>query len=176
MKRNGLILGALLAASLAAIPAFAGDGRHEGRHARKRAGWARLKAFESLGFTAEQRHLMIERARAIAPIVESGKAEARRLIAQALVEAETGDQDAIRARVKESLKALRKGAAEKIAPLARDVVASLTPEQRAKIEAFAAKHGRTVDDDMLVRRFGRALARPMTLAYLEALEAPATPH
>ena len=173
MKRKGLLIGAAIAAvAVAAIPAFAGEGpgRERGRQARMRAGWARLKAFESLGFTAEQRRLMIERARAIAPIVESARAEARRLVAGALVQAKTGDRAAIREQTKERLQALRKGAAEKIAPLARDVVLSLTPEQRGKIAEFAAKRGRTVDDEMLVRRFGRALARPMTLPYLEALE------
>ena len=178
MKRKGFLIGtAIAAACLATLPAIAGDGGH-GRHARMRAGKARLRMFESLDFTADQRHLMIERARAIGPIVESAKAEARRMIADALVQARTGDREAIRAQVKENVKALRQGTAEKIAPLARDVVQSLTAEQRSKIAEFAAKRGRTVDDDMLVRRFSRALAKPMTLAYLEALDrapAPATP-
>jgi Spy/CpxP family protein refolding chaperone len=167
MKRTGLLI--VAAVTAAAVPAFAGDG-HTRRERMRAAAWARLRAFESLGFSAEQRQLMIGKAKAIAPIVDAARTEARRLVADGLVEARTGDREAIRARVKEAVRAIRRDTVGRIAPLARDVVASLTPEQRAKIAEFAAKRGKTVDDEMLVRRFGRALARPMTLAYLEAIE------
>jgi hypothetical protein len=44
----------------------------------------------------------------------------------------------------------------------------LTPEQRQKLEARAAKRGRTLDDARLTRFAAALIRRPMTVAYLEA--------
>jgi hypothetical protein len=179
-----------LTAGLAAVlalgtvmPAFAGDegprpraGR-VGRRAAHRNGVRRAMRQErrdllaSLQVTDDQRRTVLEKARAAAPIVSAGKDEARRIVAQAraaLAKDPAADRRALRESVRTQLRALRAKTRGQVEPLAKDVVASLTPEQRAKLEAAAGKHGRTLDDARLTRRAARMISRPMTVPYLEA--------
>src|SRR6185436_2477011 len=60
----------------------------------------------------------------------------------------------------ERLHALRDATREALEPNARRLVASLTPEQRAKLEAAAERHGRKFDAERLTERFTRLLAHP----------------
>lgn len=168
----------------AAVDAFAGDGARagglRGRHgvAREKFGKAmkerRRKAVEflaTLGVTDEQRRLVLEKARAAAPIVETAKDEARRIVAQAWAAAAKDpatDRKALREKTKADLVALREKTRASIEPLAKEVVASLTPEQRKKFEEAAAKRGRTIDDAKLTKFAAHLISRPMTVAYLEA--------
>jgi Spy/CpxP family protein refolding chaperone len=183
---TAVIVAAALAAGASAA-AFAGDGERAaaGRHGAGRAG-ARRDRFRkalrgmrterrdllaSLGATDEQRRTVLEKARAAAPIVSAAKDEARRIVAQAWSAAAkdpSADRKALRESVRTQLKALREKTRGQVEPLAKEVVASLTPEQRAKLDAAAAKHGRTVDDARLTRRAARLISRPMTVPYLEA--------
>lgn len=178
---------AFLTAAIAAgagAAAFAGDdgthphaGRFGGRRAAMRDRFResmrkeRRDLLASLDITDQQRQTALEKARAAAPIVSSAKEEARRIVAQAWAAAAkdpNADRKALRDSVRTQLRALREKTRGQVEPLAKDVVASLTPEQRAQLDAAAAKHGRTVDDDRLVRRVARMLSRPMTVPYLEA--------
>ena len=166
-----------------ASAAFAGDGTGHRDHPRAAARRDRFRKtlrdwrterkdlLASLQVSDEQRHTVLEKARAAAPIVSAGKDEARRIVAQAWAAAAkdpNADRKALRESVRTQLRALREKTRGQVEPLAKDVVASLTPEQRAKLEAAAAKHGRTLDDARLVRRTARMLSRPMTVPYLEA--------
>lgn len=122
----------------------------------------RAEMLRTLGVTADQQRAALEKARAAQPVV----ADARRELAKLLVQ-EPAD-DAARTARRDAIRDLRRRTGEKLAPLAKDVVASLTPEQRAKLQGFAAARGRTFDEEKFVRRVGRWLARPMTAEVLEA--------
>jgi Spy/CpxP family protein refolding chaperone len=179
-KKKLRVLAGVIAvlACAAASPALAGEGRRGFGKARKAAPLAakerRARAnrlIRSLDATDAQRALVLEKARAAAPIVAGARDEARRIVARAWVAAgeKAGtDRKSIRAGVREEMKALRERTRAQVEPLARDVAASLTAEQRAKIEAAFAKKGRTLDDAKLTRIAARLISRPMTVAYLEA--------
>jgi len=177
-KRNWIALGCLgvVAAGVLAAAAVAdepsadgpraGARRHAARILRHRRGHrlSALKLAESLQLSDAQRQLALDKARAAAPIAEQTRRDAARI----LVDRASAGRDATR----EKLRALRAEVAGKLLPLAKEVVASLTPEQRAKIQEAAAKHGRAFDEARFERRVARMLARPMTAALLEAKLSP----
>jgi Spy/CpxP family protein refolding chaperone len=165
--------------------ALAGDG-HGGRrdHARQGMRHRRGRFFEflaSLQFTDAQRQTMLDKARTAAPIVESARAEARRLVANAWAQASkdakdgTVDRAALREQVKTQIKALREKTWPQIEPLAKDVAATLTPEQRQKLVDAGVKRGRTVDDAKIAKFMGMLITRPMAVPYLEARLGVASP-
>lgn len=177
-KWTAVVAAAVIAGGLATA-ALAGDGARgarSGRHQRARQLLQRkrgrtMEFLRSLQITDQQRQTMLDKARAVAPIVETAKTDARKLIAQAWAQASkdaTVDRRALRAGVKEQVKALRAKAWTQIEPLARDVVATLTPEQRQKFTEKAAKRGKTVDDAKLAKFMGRLISRPMAVPFLEA--------
>lgn len=192
ISRQRLVIGVTVAlAGALATSALAGDGagRHAGRRGERRemlrervkqAVRNRHQKFAeflaSLQATDEQRRVVLEQAKAAAPIVKAAREEARGLIAKAWATAvkdtntkdATVDRKAARESVKEQLKALRERTKAQIEPLAKQVVATLTPEQRATIQSHAAKHGKTVDDAKLAKFAAHLITRPMTAAYLEA--------
>jgi hypothetical protein len=187
-KWTAVAVATVLAGGMATI-AFAGDG---GRGGRRGGGWRgrmheaakerRAKGMEflaSLQVTDAQRQVMLEKARAAAPIAESARAETRRIVAaawaQAAKDGAATDKKALREQVRTQIKALRERTWTQIEPLAKDVVLQLTPEQRQKIAEAAGKRGKTVDDAKLARLVGFRLTRPMTVPYLEARLGVATP-
>lgn len=144
-----------------------------------------------LAITPEQRRLFVEKARVAQPILE----QARKDLAAALVgvrdargaaksattatPAEKPKDEAARAAAKAAkkaerealmapVKAARTKALEALSPLARDVVASLTAEQRARLEGFAAARGRKLDEKRLERFVIGMFRKPMALAMAEA--------
>jgi Spy/CpxP family protein refolding chaperone len=179
-KWTTIVVAAALVGGLSTA-ALAGEGKHGRRGGarqeqiqQRRRGMAFL---QSLQFTDAQRQVMLDKARAAATIVQGSKAEARKIVAAAWAKAGDAsvDKKAIRADVKTQLEALRAKTWPQIEPLAKDVVASLTPEQRQKIDAAAGKRGKTLDDAKLTKLFGRLLSRPMTVPYLEARLGVSTP-
>src|SRR5262249_49882348 len=147
-----------------ATAALAGDG--EGRAARRAALREKIREavqnrrqrvmefLASLQVTDDQRRVVLEKAKAAAPIVAGAKDEARRIVAQALANATRAgrvDRKAARLAVGAELKALRERTRAQLEPLAKDVVGSLTPEQKQKLQEAATKRGRTLDDAKLAR-------------------------
>jgi hypothetical protein len=129
--------------------------RERMRHFRQE----RKAVLEALGVTPDQQRIALDKARAAQPVV----AEARKELAQL-----RAGTDGTRESRRDAVRDLRHRTAEKLAPLAKDVIATLTPEQRAKLEGFAAAHGRKFDDAKFAKRVSRWLARPMTVDTLEA--------
>ncbi len=179
-----VLAGGLATAALAGDGSSSGGGQPSGQPAA-RGGWrmklrqliqrrrARALGFlASLQFTDAQRQMMLDKARAAAPIVEGAKADARKVVAQAWAQASQSggkiDRAALRAQVRDQVKAIREKAWTQLEPLAKDVVATLTPEQRQKFQDAATKHGRTLDDAKLAKFMGRLITRPMAVPYLEA--------
>ena len=135
---------------------------------------ARGEVARALELTDDQRRVVLEKARAAEPIVAQGRRDrAKLLVAERDARrARTADAPRPTAEDRAAQRAARRAVREKLAadlaPLAKDVVATLTTEQRARLEGFAAAHGRKVTDETLVRRTSRMLARPMTVPMLEA--------
>ncbi len=172
----------------------AADGGRLGERLRDRAKafhGRRHEMKDILAITPDQRRVFVEKARAAQPILE----QARKDLAAALVgvrdareaaksattatPAEKPKDEAARAAAKAAkkaerealmapVKAARTKALEALSPLARDVVASLTPEQRARLEGFAAARGRKLDEKRLERFVIGMFRKPMALAMAEA--------
>jgi Spy/CpxP family protein refolding chaperone len=126
----------------------------------------------TLAPTDEQRQLLVEKARAAATIVKSAQEETRRIVNASLAattkDGSKPDRKAARAAVKQKLVQVRDHARSQLEPLARDVVASLTPEQRTKLQSTAGKRGKSVNDAQLVRLAAIAISRPAAVKLLEA--------
>jgi Spy/CpxP family protein refolding chaperone len=144
------------------------DHRH-GRFGERGERRAAIKQFvRGLEITDYQRAQALTAAKAIAPIAQSARSEARTIIENARKANPTGDRKAIRESVRESLEALRERAVTQALPIARGVLDTLTPEQKDKLRAAAEKHGRTFDAEKAARRIGFLLARPRAVEFLEA--------
>lgn len=154
-------------------------GRHRQMRKHRRAAGksaaSRLELLRGLGLSDAQLRTVLEKARAAQPIAADARRELARTLTDArgsVLGADTAASDdprrTARRALRTKLKELKSRTGEKLAPLARDVLAAFTPEQRATITGFAAARGRRLDDATLVRAVGRRLARPMTVELLEA--------
>jgi hypothetical protein len=183
----GWLAAAALAAVLAAdvSPAAAQDGAGGGDRPGRARRFHRFRAMQkfrhaqrrhavadAMALTADQQRLVAEKSRAAQPIVAEARRETAKVLAQRGTVGTNGDgtkptaED--RAARRAALRDIRTRTSEKLAPLAKDVLASLTPEQKAKLEGLAAARGRKLDETKLTRRVGRWLARPMTADLMEA--------
>jgi hypothetical protein len=145
----------------------AGEGRGGRTHARMERR-AHVRAFlRELGFTDTQKAQALQAARTVQPVAEAARAQARQIVQAARAANPTGSREAIRASVKDQLKAVRENAAAQILPSGRALLASLTPDQRARIQAALTKHGKTFDEERVARRLGFLLARPRAVQFLE---------
>ncbi|HEU4396045.1 MAG TPA: hypothetical protein VFS92_10805 [Planctomycetota bacterium] len=148
------------------------EGRR-GRRAKARDGRARvMKALDRLEGANEAQ---VREALAAAEQIARPRADLRdRAAAEFLAArreskaAPAADRKALRARVRERVKALRTEVRGPALEAGRRVAATLTPEQRARIEAKAQARGRTVDDDRLARFFARRLGNPWAAPLLRA--------
>jgi hypothetical protein len=61
---------------------------------------------------------------------------------------------------REHVRELVRGAFERLQPQVHALIATLTPEQRAQLEARAQRRGRTLDEARLERRLAFLLSRP----------------
>ena len=138
-------------------------GRFQGRHKIEK-----LRKFaRSLQFSDAQRAAALQAARAVQPVAEQARTQARSIVQAARQANPTGDRAAIRAAVQGQLKALRERTAQQIEPNGRALTATLTPEQRAKLVQRAEKHGRTFDENRFTRRISFLLSRPRAVQFLE---------
>lgn len=167
------LTGLILIGSLAF--AQSGERTRDGRPALRERAHARtdrvqrLRQFaRTLEFTEAQKAQALQAARAIQPVAQSARAEALRIVEQARAANPTGTRESIRAAVKEQLKTVRENAAAQIVPNGRALLASLTPAQRAKIEAALEKHGKTFDAERAAKRISWLLARPRAVQFLES--------
>lgn len=126
------------------------------------------KFIESLQITDAQRQLMLDKARAAEPIAAEARKELARILVAAQDAGKTGDPAEARRAAHEKVRGLKEATLAKLEPLAKEIVASLSPDQRKKFEEAAARHGRTFDEARLVKRLSRWLTRPMTVPMLEA--------
>jgi hypothetical protein len=114
--------------------------------------------------TEEQRRLLVEKSQAAAPVESAARQEARRIVAHAMEAASQGgakpDRKAVLASVKGEVRTVLTGARAQIAPLAKEVVATFTAEQRQRLQpASPSKRTKTVGDGRLERLVSRVIGR-----------------
>ncbi|MBI5364075.1 MAG: hypothetical protein HZA53_12905 [Planctomycetes bacterium] len=118
---------------------------------------------QSLQITPQQKELARAEAQAVLPRVRAAREEAHFRM-QAERARKNPDFHALR----EELRELRHATLEQIAPHARRLVDSLTPEQRQRLAEAAQRHGREFDPARLEQRLARLLAHPRLLQRLGA--------
>ncbi|MEO6711078.1 MAG: Spy/CpxP family protein refolding chaperone [Planctomycetota bacterium] len=134
-----------------------------GRHARFGERIHRGREFmRSLDVTEQQKEQARGVAKALQPIADEVRPQARLLIEQARGLARSGDRAAARELLRTQLRPMLEQAMERARPLVQPLVGTLTPEQRAKIEAAASAHGRSFDEDRFTRRLAWRIARQGT--------------
>ena len=119
-----------------------------------------------LDATDAQRATALEQARAAKPIARAARLEGREIRIEARRE-HPGDREAARATARERIRDLRERTLASLEPLARKVVATLTPDQRKKLEDAARARGKELDAARLEKLVSWLLTRPGTLAHLE---------
>ena len=129
-------------------------GARRGPRARRHA---RARFLRSLDLSDAQRATLRE-ARAAGAKAGAAAREKARAIRKEARAAGVAD-DAARASLRERLKAVRAEARAAVAPEAQKPVTSLTPEQRARLEARAKERGKTFDEARFRARVERALLR-----------------
>ena len=185
MNRKLLRLSAAAAVVLAAAGgalALAGD-REEGRRGRKaKHNDRRARAMRVLERLEGANDAQVRDALAAAEEIARLRAGLRERAAAEFLAARreakaapSADRKALRSRVRERVKALRTEVRGPALEAGRRVAASLTPEQRARIDAAAKAKGRTVDDERLARFFARRLGNPWAAPLLRARLAEGTP-
>jgi len=136
------------------------------KRADRRAG-AR-KFVRSLDLTEAQRALVRQETLGLAPAARAAHDEARAIREAARARGRDGDREGARAQAREQMRALRDRTRAEFAPHGRAVIQSLSPEQRARIEARLAERGKTFDAERASERVGRWMARPKVQARVGA--------
>lgn len=145
---------------------------HRRRRPQRRPPQELRQLLQSLHVTQEQKDLVRDEARAVAPRIRAAREEA-----WIRVQAERAQRTPDRETLRSDLRELRDETLEQVLPHARRIVQSLTNEQRALLAQKAAEHGRTFDENRLAERVARVLAHPRLLqrmgrAHGEHREAP----
>lgn len=110
------------------------------------------KIRERLGITEQQREQFRAQAKTVAPQIAQIREQAKAILQKSREAVQNGaDRATVREQTRAQLKQLFQRSYPSLQSAARAAVQQLTPEQRAKIEAFAAKHGKTIDQDRLER-------------------------
>jgi hypothetical protein len=177
------LIAVLLIASLALAQGTEGhkdhrNGPRTGPRARVHARMERrahIREFvRAMAFSDTQKAQALQAARTVQPIAEAARSEAKQIVQAARSANPTGTREQIRAAVKDQVKAVRERAATQVLPSGRALLASRTPEQRAKIQERLAKHGKTFDEEKVARRLGFLLSRPGAVKFLESRTGPRT--
>lgn len=145
------------------------DGHRRGNRAERRFERRQhVRQFaRSLEFTDAQRAQALAAAKAVAPVAESARAEARKIVAEARAAHPDATRAELRDLVKGQLGELKQRTRAQIQPQGQALVGALSAEQRAKIQAALEKRGRTFDEERLARRMSFLLARPNAVPFLE---------
>jgi hypothetical protein len=133
-------------------------GARDSRGIRERMQRARGSA-RGLEITEEQRAIARECKLALKPLADETRPQARAILEQARELRQSGDREALRNLIENDLRPLLRSARERAEPLVQPLLRSLTPDQRARIDATARRRGRQLDDSRLSARLALLLAR-----------------
>jgi hypothetical protein len=119
-----------------------------------------------LGASDAQRAVALEQARAAGPIARAARLEGREIRVESRRE-HPNDREAARAEARERIHDLRERTLASLQPLARKVVATLSPDQRKTLEDAARARGKELDAARLEKLVSWLLTRHGTLAHLQ---------
>jgi hypothetical protein len=112
-----------------------------------------------LGITDEQRAIARECSAALKPLADEVRPQVNAIREKARDLRRAGDREALRNLLENELRPLVRSARERAEPLVQPLIRSLTPEQRAHIDAAAARRGKQIDHSRLSARLALRLAR-----------------
>ena len=148
------------------------DGRQAGAPGMRRPMRAMraMRFLRALDLSQDQRTAIRDARAAAEPVRKDTFEKIRALFRDARAAREAGrangstiapeDRAKMREQLRAQVKALLEAARGAVAPQAQRLVGSLTTEQRAKANAKAAEHGKTLDDARLLKIFERILLAP----------------
>ncbi len=131
--------------------ALFGDG-----HRRRQRGRELLRSLDVSESQKEQARAV---AQSLQPIVDELRPRVVPLLKQARDLVRNGDREAARELLETELRPIRKDALARAKPLVQPLVGTLSPEQRAKLEAAAAARGGSFDEERFTKRLAWMLAR-----------------
>ena len=141
-----------------------GSGGRFGFGERRRLRQHAREFVRSLEITPEQREAARDVVRSLRPLADEVRPQAHAILEQARELARSGRREEARELLRTQMKPLLQGALERAKPAVRPLVRTLTPEQRARLEAAAAARGRAFDEERftswLTRRLARRASRP----------------
>lgn len=144
-------------------PALESKGDHAGRPGRLGRWMHRRqlgrKLVRSLEITEPQKEQARGVARSLRPLVDEVRPRVRDLMTQARELARSGNREAARELLRSELRPILEDAMARARPQVAPLVGTLSPEQRAKLEARAAARGKTFDEERFTRRLTWMLAR-----------------
>lgn len=112
----------------------------------------------SLDISEAQRESARAAARELAPLAEALRPQVKALLERARALRRDGDREGARNVLKNELKPLLDSLKPQTQRAVAPLVGSLTPEQRAKLEAAAQRRGRQFDEQRFAHRLGLALS------------------
>ncbi|MBL8801867.1 MAG: hypothetical protein JNN27_07730 [Planctomycetes bacterium] len=112
----------------------------------------------SLEITEVQRESARAAARELAPLAETLRPQVKALLERARALRRACDREGARKVLENELKPLLASAKPQTQRAVAPLVGSLTPEQRAKLEAAAQRRGRSFDEQRFAHRLGLALS------------------
>jgi len=118
----------------------------------------RREFVRSLEISEAQRESARAAARELAPLAETLRPQVSALLERARALRREGDREGARNVLKNELKPLLESAKPQTQRALAPLVASLTPEQRAKLEAAAQRRGRSFDEQRFAHRLGLRLS------------------
>src|SRR5262245_24873469 len=127
--------------------------------------------------TPAQRSAVRAEVKRAVPQLQELRARARQLIREARAQGRMTPES--RQALRDSLRSLRDEARRDLLPSARTILASLTPEQRARIEAAAKARGLSLTEAQLEERMAARLQRRLAMHQRDGMRvdrrAPRTP-
>jgi hypothetical protein len=112
----------------------------------------------SLEISEAQRESARAAARELAPLAESLRPQVKALLERARALRRDGDREGARNVLKNELKPLLESVKPQTERALAPLMGSLTPEQRAKLEAAAQRRGRSFDEQRFAHRLGLVLS------------------
>ncbi len=124
--------------------------RHPLRHGRDVA--------RKLDVSESQRELARQAARELAPVADDLRSQARAIVERARELRRKGDREGAKQLLRDELRPLFERAKPQAERAVEPLLHSLTPEQRAKLEAAAQRRGKRFDEQRFSHRLGLALS------------------
>ncbi len=135
-----------------------GHGRHGRVHGLRHRMRGGRDVARKLDISEAQRDLARQASRELAPLAEELRPQARAIVERARELRRKGDREGAKALLRDELRPLLERAKPQAERAVDPLLRSLTPEQRAKLEAAAQRRGKQFDEQRFAQRLGLALS------------------